>query len=228
MVQFDWSTGEVLRALEENGLSDNTLVIFSSDNGPVYDDGYEDGTTVRTSTKESDRGHDGSGPYRGGKYQVYEGGTRVPFIAKWPGRIKPGISDATMNQIDFLASFAALLGIELADTEAIDSRNMLPALLGEQEQGLPFLIEESNATIALREGDWKYVSKPAPMKPKRNRKKKQGAAAPRASGLLFNLKSDVGESNNVIAENEELAEKMRVKLEALRTDARGVRALADE
>ena len=78
MVQLDWACGQLLAALDEQGLADDTIVIFSSDNGPVYDDGYEDGTTVLTSTQESDRGHDGSGPYRGGKYQVYEGGTRVP------------------------------------------------------------------------------------------------------------------------------------------------------
>ena len=78
--EFDHETGRLLDALDELKLSNNTLVIFTSDNGPVYDDGYVDGTTVRTSTKEVDRGHDGSGPYRGGKYQIYEGGTRVRVV----------------------------------------------------------------------------------------------------------------------------------------------------
>ena len=87
MVQLDWCAGEITKALKENGLSDNTIVIFSSDNGPVYDDGYDDGTTVKTSTKENDRGHDGSGHFRGGKYQIYEGGTRVPLIIRWPGHV---------------------------------------------------------------------------------------------------------------------------------------------
>ena len=109
MVQLDWCAGEIMKALDEHGLADNTLVIFSSDNGPVYDDGYEDGTTVHTSSKEVDRGHDGSGPYRSGKYQIYEGGTRVPFIVKWPGHVTPGESAALVNQIDFIASFAELL-----------------------------------------------------------------------------------------------------------------------
>ena len=127
----------------------DTLVIFSSDNGPVYDDGYEDGTTVKTSTKEVDRGHDGSGPYRGGKYQIYEGGTRVPFIVKWPGHVQPGKSDALVNQIDFISSFASLLDIPLADDQAIDSQDILPALLGNSEAGHAFMIEEAGRSLAL-------------------------------------------------------------------------------
>ena len=229
MVQLDWSTGEVLKALEKQGLSDNTLVIFSSDNGPVYDDGYVDGTTVHTSTKESDRGHDGSGPHRGGKYQVYEGGTRVPFLVRWPGRIQPGISEATINQIDFIASFATLLGIELKASQAIDSRNMLPALLGQQKEGPPLLIEESGATIALREGPWKYISKPARRNQRGARKNGENqVATPRVQGALFNLESDVGETTNVIAENQELAERMRDKLDALRSSPGGVRAAVED
>jgi len=156
MVQLDWSAGEILKSLERHGLTDNTLVIFSSDNGPVYDDGYEDGTTVRTSTKEVDRGHDASGPYRGGKYQIYEGGTRVPFIVKWPGHVQPGKSSALVNQIDFIASFASLLGIELGEHQAIDSRNIMPALLGQDEHGQSFMIEEARG-LALRRGAWKYI-----------------------------------------------------------------------
>ena len=129
MVQFDWATGEILDALDQHGLADNTIVIWSSDNGPVYDDGYDDGTTVQTSTKEVDRGHDGSGPYRGGKYQIFEGGTRVPLLVRWPGHIKPGVSNALVNQIDFVASFASLLKVELQKDQAIDSRDNLRALL---------------------------------------------------------------------------------------------------
>ncbi|MGE9266723.1 MAG: sulfatase family protein, partial [Verrucomicrobiales bacterium] len=157
MVQFDWSTGEIMKALEENGLAENTIVIFSSDNGPVYDDGYRDGTTVHTSTSESDGGHDGSGPFRGGKYQIYEGGTRVPFIIRWPARIEPGVSGALVNQIDFLASFASLLEIELSPDEARDSRDTLPAFLGKDERGLPFMVEEARG-LALREGPWKFIA----------------------------------------------------------------------
>lgn len=207
MVQLDWAAGEILNALEECGLSENTLVIFSSDNGPVYDDGYEDGTTVHTSSKEADRGHDGSGPYRGGKYQIYEGGTRVPFIVKWPGRIKPGKSAALVNQIDFLASFAALLDIELKDGQGIDSRNIMPALLGREARGLPYMIEEARG-LALRRGPWKYIQ---------GKGKKPGA--------LYNLDSDIGEQKNVAKENKAVAQEMKALLEKLANAKQGIRGI---
>jgi len=215
MVQLDWCAGEILRALDEHGLADNTIVIFSSDNGPVYDDGYEDGTTVRTSTSEVDRDHDGSGPYRGGKYQIYEGGTRVPFILRWPGQVKPGKSAAMVNQIDFIASFAALLEIELDAGQAIDSRNCLPALLGKDPQGLPFMIEEAGG-LALRRGPWKFI--PAG---KGGRKKAAG-------GELYNLDNDTGEQNNVIKDHPDLAGEMAELLEKLNQSGKGVRQAADK
>ena len=218
MVQFDWSTGEVLKALEEHGFSENTIVIFSSDNGPVYDDGYVDGTTFKTSTKEVDRGHDGSGLYRGGKYQIYEGGTRVPFIVRWPGKIKAGKSAALVSQIDFIASFAAMLKIDLAASEAIDSQNLLPALLGQDTVGSPHTIEESRGTLALRKGKWKYIQ-PRPNQKKRKKKKQVNAPA------LYDLSTDAGEQNNVIAENKEVADSMAQLLKKLKND-KGVREMS--
>ena len=211
MVQCDWATGEILKAIKENGFEENTLVIFSSDNGPVYDDGYEDGTTVHTSSKESDGGHDASGIYSGGKYQIYEGGTRVPFIVKWPARIKPGKSGAMMNQIDFIASFADLLGVKLADGEARDSRNMLPALLGKDSKGLPYMLEEARG-IALRKGDFKYI--PA-------RKAQKGKKAPLAQ--LYDLGTDPGEQKNIAAGNADKVEELDALLVKLRQSEVGVR-----
>ncbi|MAE75259.1 MAG: arylsulfatase [Planctomycetes bacterium] len=210
MVQLDWATGEVLAALDEHGFADNTIVIFSSDNGPVYDDGYVDGTTVRTSTREVDRGHDGSGPYRGGKYQIYEGGTRVPFIIRWPGKIEPGgKSAALVNQIDFLASFASMLGIELTETQGIDSRNTLDAFLGKDKHGLASMIEEARG-LGLRQGSWKYV---------RGRGKQ-------AKEQLYDLDADVGERNNLISTEQAKAKEMRELLERLVADKKGMRRRA--
>ncbi|VGO13827.1 Arylsulfatase [Pontiella desulfatans] len=202
MVQFDWSTGEIMKALEENGLTENTIVIFSSDNGPVYDDGYDDGTVVKTSSEEVDRGHDGSGIWRGGKYQIYEGGTRVPFIVRWPARIKPGVSAALVNQVDLMGSFAALLGEELADDEGIDSRNTLAALLGEERNGLPFMVEEAGGKRALRRGEWKYIQA--------YKHNKKGVPA-----QLFNLANDPGEQDDLIKTHPEKAEAMAGELEDL-------------
>jgi len=208
MVQLDWACGRILEALDQNGLADETIVIFSSDNGPVYDDGYEDGTTVLTSTQESDRGHDGSGPYRGGKYQVYEGGTRVPLIVRWPGEVKPGVSVATVNQIDLLASFAGMLGYELPADQAIDSRDTMAAFLGEDEEGLPFMIEEARR-LALRVGDWKFVQR-------RPRSKK-------GKPELYDLSEDVGEQRDLAAAEPERLAEMKAMLQALVASERGVR-----
>lgn len=212
MVQFDWAAGEILNALDEHGLTENTIVIFSSDNGPVYDDGYADGTAVKTSTKESDRGHDGSGLFRGGKYQIYEGGTRVPFIVRWPARIQPGVSDALVSQIDFTASFAALLEIELQAADAPDSRNMLKVLLGEDVAGHKVMIEEGFGR-ALRQDGWKYIAK----------QKYSWGGQPQAP-KLFNLKNDPGETTDVIGQYPERAEAMKQKLGELKA-ATGIRTL---
>ncbi|MGB0596149.1 MAG: sulfatase family protein [Rubripirellula sp.] len=217
MVQLDWATGEIIKALEANHLTENTLVIFSSDNGPVYDDGYEDGTTVRTSTKEVDRGHDASGPYRGGKYQIYEGGTRVPFIVKWPGHIHPGKSDAMVSQIDFIASFASLLDIPLETDQAIDSRNCLPALLGKSGTGHEFIIEEALRSVALRQGNWKYIQKLG-RNPNQNK----------PAGELYNLAMDVGEQNNVAAANPSQAKRLQKTLKMLIDAKSGIRNLSPQ
>lgn len=208
MVQFDWATGEIMKSLEENGFAENTIVIFSSDNGPVYDDGYDDGTKVRTSTAEIDNGHDASGIWRGGKYQIYEGGTRVPFIVRWPAKIKPGVSDALVNQIDFLASFAELLDLELAPEEAADSRNTLDAFLGKDENGPVFMLEEASQ-LALRDGLWKFVGK--------GRKGKEAE--------LFDLKTDPSESRNVASDHPERVENMAEALKKIRQTNKGMRGL---
>jgi len=206
MVQFDWATGEILFALDKLGFTDNTIVIWSSDNGPVYDDGYVDGTTVLTSTEEVDRGHDGSGPYRGGKYQIFEGGTRVPLLVRWPGHVEVGESHALVNQIDFLASFAALLEVPVAKDQAIDSRDSLAALLGKDATGLPFMIEEAG-TLAVRKGNWKYVA----------------ARGKKGEAQLFDLVEDIGEQHNVAGEHPERVAELAQLLEQLMASAHGVR-----
>ncbi len=209
MVQFDWSTGQIMATLEEHGLTDNTIVIFSSDNGPVYDDGYDDGTTVKTTEQEVDRGHDGSGVYRGGKYKIFEGGTRVPFIVSWPNKIKPGVSSALVNQIDFIASFADLLAIDLPIDAARDSRNTLAAFLGQDAKGLPFMIEEAGRKKrALRSGDWKYIAAGG-----RKNNIKPNSAGPEQA--LYDLSKDPGEAINIASKFPEKTEALRTHLESL-------------
>ena len=215
MVQFDWVTGEIMKTLEKHGLRENTIVIFSSDNGPVYDDGYADGCTTKTSKKESDSGHDGSGPYRGGKYQIYEGGTRVPFIISWPAKIKPGKSEALVSQIDFMASFAGLLEVELKNDQAVDSRNSLAAFLGEDPKGLEFTVEEAGShSLAVRKGLWKYIEKQPPYWVK---KKNPNATV---QYELYNLGNDVGEQNNIIKLHPEVVDSMKKILQKVKSDGR--------
>lgn len=183
MVQLDWTCGEIMKALEKHGLTENTMVIFASDNGPVWDDGYRDGSKGYQYRQESNDGHDASGPYRGGKYMIQEGGTRVPFIVRWPAGIKPGVSDALFSQVDLLGSFASMLDIPLSATEAIDSRDALSTLLGKDEKGSDFIVTESWG-LAIRKGNWKYIHKG----------KKE----------LYDLGKDIMEKNNVADQHPEL------------------------
>ncbi|MBO60914.1 MAG: arylsulfatase, partial [Verrucomicrobiales bacterium] len=104
IVQLDWCVGELVKTLDRLNLSDNTLIVFCSDNGPVGDDGYKDEALEKMAD------HSPNGPFSGGKYSVLEGGTRTPFITYWPGKIKPGVSDEMVCTIDMAASFAALTG----------------------------------------------------------------------------------------------------------------------
>src|SRR5262249_17699488 len=150
--ELDWSVGQVLRALDRNGLTRNTLVILSSDNGPVVDDGYRDQAAERLGS------HRPAGPLRGGKYSKFEGGTRVPLMIRWPSRVKPGgVSGALLSHVDIYASLASLTGQPLAADAAPDSFDTLPALLGESKAGRSWLIEHAN-TLAYTEGDWKLIA----------------------------------------------------------------------
>ena len=153
IAQFDWSVGQLLETLDKLGLTENTLIILSSDNGPVVDDGYDD------KAEELLNGHQPTGGLRGGKYSAFEGGTRVPVIAHWPLKIrKPEVSDVLISQIDWLASMASLVDARLPKGCAPDSQNRLGNLLGEDKTDRPWVIEQaSNHTLSVRTKDWKYI-----------------------------------------------------------------------
>ncbi len=213
MVQLDWSVGAILEELEKHNLTENTLVIFTSDNGPTHhDDSYESTKRVRAYSPKSGNGHDASGKWRSGKYEIYEGGTRVPLMIRWPNHINPGTSAALVNQIDFIASFADLLRIELAQDEACDSRNTLAAFMGEDAEGLPFTLEESRGT-GLRVGDWKYIPGMEP---------KLGQGFSPVENCLYNLSDDPGEEKNVISKHPDRAANMAALLKRL-TSSQGIR-----
>jgi arylsulfatase A-like enzyme len=206
IVEFDWCVGELMKALERLELTNRTLVILSSDNGPVVDDGYRDGAVEHLD------GHRPAGPLRGGKYSIFEGGTRVPLITWWPGHIEAGLSDALVCHVDFLASFAALTGQQLPPGEGPDSRNVLPALLGQSKTGRTELVEHAGV-LALRDGIWKYIE-PSPG-PKRDANTRTELGTDPA-GQLYQLGDDLGETNNLIKAQPDRSRKLREELQTTR------------
>ena len=153
IMQFDWSVGQLLEALDELGLTENTLIILSSDNGPVVDDGYQD------RAEELLNGHTPAGALRGGKYSTFEGGTRVPVSVHWPREIRmPQVSEVIVSQIDWLASLASLVGAKIPSGSAPDSYDRMGNLLGTDDTDRPWVIEHAaNNTLSVRTPDWKYI-----------------------------------------------------------------------
>lgn len=153
IAQFDWTVGQLMETLDQLGLTENTLIILSSDNGPVVDDGYKD------KAEELLNGHTPSGPWRGNKYSAFEGGTAVPVIVRWPQKIKKtGDSDVLMSQIDWLASLGALINARLPKGSAPDSYDRLGNLIGTDKTDRPWIVEQSmNHTLPVRTKDWKYI-----------------------------------------------------------------------
>lgn len=151
ILQLDWSLGEIIHVLDSLGLSENTLIVFTSDNGPVLDDGYQDQAVEKLN------GHTPSGSLRGGKYSTFEAGTRVPFVISWPSHVRgETISDALISQVDLFASFAKLTGQDIAPTSAPDSYDVLQALLGESKKARDFVVEHAGSLSVIK-GNWKYI-----------------------------------------------------------------------
>ena len=187
IAQLDDHVGVVIAKLEQLKLLENTIVILTSDNGPVLDDGYADGAVEKNGT------HTPGGPYSGGKYSKLEAGTRVPMIVSWPGKISPGVSAAMNSQVDFLASFAALAGQSVAKG---DGRNALEVLLGKSSVGRSEVVEEGISGIALRAGDWKFIP---PHKGGAMMKTMRSGNSPQPQ--LYNLAEDPAETKNVASKN---------------------------
>ncbi len=206
ILQLDDAVGQILETLDRLKLTENTLIIFSSDNGPILDDGYKD------QARELNGSHRASGPLRGNKYSAYEAGTRVPFIVRWPARVQPGVSAALVSQVDFLASMAALTGQKFDARTAPDSQNQLASLLGESPRGRTNLVEQGGP-LALREGAWKFIPPASGARLNWNTKTETGNAT---EAQLFNLADDLGETNNLAAAQPERAKKMAAQLQAIR------------
>ncbi|MCJ7449652.1 MAG: arylsulfatase [Bacteroidales bacterium] len=210
ILEFDWSVGEIMKTIDKLKLSRKTLIIVTSDNGPVVDDGYKDQAVELLGS------HKPAGPLRGGKYSLFDGGTRIMFIARWKGTIKPGITDVLFSQIDLISSFAALTGQTLSSEAGPDSFNQIDALLGRSKTGRDWLVEHSGRLTIIK-GDWKYIEPGAGVKVTANTNTETGNDP---LPQLYNMKTDLGEKKNVAAENQDIVKELTDLLGKIKTEGK--------
>ncbi|MDP5169029.1 MAG: arylsulfatase [Bacteroidia bacterium] len=204
ILEADWCVGEFIKTLEEEGLLENTLILFSSDNGPVLNDGYYDDAVEKIGD------HSPAGPLRGGKYSLFEAGTRVPFITYWKGMIDPGTSDALVSQIDFFTSLASLVE---SDEEVGDSQNLMETFLGKSIEGRDNLVIEATSRTALRQGDWIMIP-PYEGAPLNKQVNIETGTAP--TYQLYNLKTDLGQQTNLAETNSDKLTELVTVFESIR------------
>ena len=209
IIEADWCVGEFIKTLEQEGLLENTLIIVSSDNGPVLDDGYADQAIEKLGN------HTPSGELRGGKYSLFEAGTRVPFIVYWKEQIKPGVSDAIVSQVDLLSSIAKLTGSNISTK---DSENMLDLLLGKSNQGRENLIIEATSRTAFRQGDWVMIPSYKGPKIITNKGVETGNLD---QFQLYNLKEDPRQVQNLAKSNPAKLNEMIQVFESIRGSGYG-------
>lgn len=207
ILEADWCVSEFLKTLDELGLAENTLVIFTSDNGPVLDDGYQDRAVELVGD------HTIAGPYRGGKTSLYDGGTCIPFMLRWPAQVKPGVSDALVCQMDLLASLAALVGQTYPDKT--DSQNTLNVFLGKSADGRKELVTEGMFNYAFRQGDWVMI----PPYPDLYGDPEEAAFVGFSNGYqLYNVKEDVGQQVNLAEKEPRRLRRMMMRFEQLKRE----------
>ncbi|MEM9019543.1 MAG: arylsulfatase [Planctomycetota bacterium] len=210
VVQTDDIVGRMLKALDQAGLTDNTIVIFSADNGPER----------YAYARDQKFNHWSAAPFRGLKRDIYEGGHRVPFIIRWPGVTRPGSTvDALVSQVDLMASFAAMLDYELPDDAAEDSHNILPYLRGETDSIRTSHVHNTFPNqYALRDGDWLLINTKTGYRSGGYEAWEQRREYPPDNDLpveLYNLTQDIGQRNNLAADHPEVVERMRALLQAI-------------
>ena len=204
IVEADWCLGELKKTLEAEGILENTLIIFSSDNGPVLNDGYYDDSDVKNGD------HTPWGTFRGGKYSLFEAGTHVPFFTYWKGKIQPGVSDAMVSQLDLLSSLAELVG---SDIRTDDSQPLMDLLMGKSDQGRDELVIEATSRTAYKNGSWVMIP---PYKGPASNDRVKIELGNDSDFQLYNLAEDIGQQNN-------LAESQPEKLQEMLTDFKKVR-----
>ena len=210
MVQTDATVGAVMAALEKHGFAENTLVIFTSDNGPEH----------YAYNRVKNFEHRSMGPLRGLKRDIWEGGHRVPFVARWPGHIPAGaVSDGLIGQIDIYATIAALVGSKIPAMSAEDSRDQLPLFMGKGKSDRDTLVHNTYADgYAIRQGDWLLIdakSGGVSAVPKWYNEA-QGYEPNTNAGELYNLKDDPSEKRNLFADKPEIVADLKKRLADIR------------
>ena len=228
--QTDWSIGQLLDALERAGIADNTLVIFTSDNGSEITGEVKPGAYDRV----QQFGHRSSGELRGAKRDAWEGGHRVPFVARWPGKIKAGaVSDETMCHVDFMATVAEIVQHKLPDSAAEDSVSILQVLLGEQLKG-PIreatVHHSARGKFAIRQGDWVLIDAPSGDDNGANGeppwlKSERSYSTHTHPVELFNVREDLSQRNNLYADQPEIVSKLKALLIKYMEDGRSTPGL---
>jgi len=215
MTQTDWTCGQILNALDDHGFRDNTIVIFSADNGP---ENY-------AIARETAHNHFSRGELRGYKRYIYEGGHRVPMVVRWPGVIQPGRVEAALTgQIDLMATLAAVVGAELPAGQAIDSLNMLPLWKGEALEA-PLRTSMVHNTFArhyaVRKGDWVLVNVDSPAAAGKGQPPRNNRFAKDPADDLYNLKQDIGQTKRLTEAEPQKVKELKAEFERIR--ARGQR-----
>ncbi len=209
ILQFDYSVGLLADALQRLGLSDNTRIIITSDNGPVLDDGYQDQAVALAGS------HQPGGALRGGKYGTLEAGTAVPFIVSWPAGVKGGkTSNALLSHIDLIGSMAGLIGAEVPQASAQDSRNHIGTWLGRDTLSRDYVLcMTQNRSLTLRKGKWKYIepSNGAPVIYGPNME-----SGFRPEPQLYNLQTDIHEDRNLSGQEPARLQEMEALLAEIR------------
>ncbi|EDM25151.1 arylsulfatase A precursor [Lentisphaera araneosa HTCC2155] len=215
--QIDWITGQVVNKLKEKGLYENTLLIFTADNGPEH----------YAYTRATKFKHYSPGKLRGLKRDVYEGGHRVPFFISWPNKIKAATTNETISQVDLMATIAKITGASLKENEAVDSYNMLNILMGEKAQNAVREATVQNTfenQFAIRRGDWLFIDANTGHRSRVSADylAKHGfhPINKKAPGLLYNLKDDLAQKNNLYDQNPEIVKELKALLTKYRESKR--------
>jgi len=215
VIMVDWVVGKVKKALESNGIAENTVLIFTSDNGCSPQADYE---------QLASKGHDPSYVFRGHKADIFEGGHRVPYVVSWPARVKPGITDQLVCTTDLFATVADIIDEDFADNVAEDSYSFLPALSIKSKANVrENIVHHSiNGSFAYRKGDWKAIFCPGSggwSNPKPN---SEGITKlPKLQ--LYNLANDIAEENNVQDKESDIVERYRKELTQIVVNGRSTK-----